>query len=500
MAPDAAGHALSEAEHGGTPAFDWLVTGATLVDGTRAPRRDADVGVRGGRIAAIAPAGALQGHAAQQRVDAAGLVLAPGFIDAHTHDDTALLAQPALPFKLSQGVTTVVTGNCGISAAPVLPGRARPSPLDLLPDPPGGAPASFAAYLQRLRDEPAAANVAALVGHTTLRAATMNALDRAADAAERRAMAALLDEALAAGAIGLSTGTFYPPAAAAPTDELIAVGEPLRGGAGVYTTHMRDEGDGVLVSIAETLAIGRALACPVVISHHKLIRAANWGRSKETLPAIAAALQHQCVGLDCYPYTASSTMIRTEPALLEGRVIINTSVPHPECNGRELAHIAAEWGLSKPEAARRLQPGSAIYFLMDEADVQRILSFEASMVGSDGIALGERPHPRLWGTFPRVLGRYCRELGLFPLETAVWKMSGLTAQRFGLADRGRVAEGLAADLVLFDPATVADRASYDEPQRPAAGIAAVWVNGALAWRDGQSTGARCGQVLRRTAP
>ena len=178
-------------------------------------------------------------------------------------------------------------------------------------------------------------------------------------------------------------------------------------------------------------------------------------------------------------------------------MLINTSTPHPECNGRDLADIAAEWGVSREEAAARLQPGSAIYFLMDEGDVQRILAFDQTMIGSDGIPLGDKPHPRLWGTFPRVLGLYSRELGLFSLETAVWKMTGLTAQTFGLKARGALKVGHHADVVIFDAATVRDAATYEDPMQPARGIDTVIVNGAVTWRNGAHTGARGGQVLRR---
>ena len=219
---------------------------------------------------------------------------------------------------------------------------------------------------------------------------------------------------------------------------------------------------------------------------------------RETLAFIRESMKRQQVCLDCYPYTAGSTMIRTDRGMLDGRVLIASSVPHPECAGRDLGDIAKEWGVAESEAARRMQPGTAIYFLMDEPDVQRILAFDETMIGSDGIPLGEKPHPRLWGTFPRVLGHYSRDVGLFPLETAVWKMSGLTARNFGLAGRGMVAVGQHADLVLFDAATVRDAATYDEPTRAAEGIHAVIVNGAVAWEDGRSTGTRRGRVLKRT--
>jgi N-acyl-D-amino-acid deacylase len=474
--------------------FDLVVRNGTVIDGTRAPRFDADIGVRAGRIAAI---GRLRGQPARERLDATGRIVAPGFIDAHTHDDVALLARPDMDFKVSQGATTVVTGNCGISPAPLEPDTPTPAPILLAVTSARARFATFAAYLTALRAAPAAVNVAPLLGHTTLRARTMSRLDRPATAAEVQAMQAHVREALAAGAFGVSTGTFYPPAAAASTEEIVEVCRPLTGSGGVYATHMRDEQDAVLASLDETFRIGRELDVPVVVSHHKVTGPANWGRSAQTLARIGEAMQCQCVALDCYPYTAGSTMLHDDPVRLQGRVLIAHSAPHPEAAGRDLDDIARDWCCDKLEAVRRLQPATAIYFMMREDDVQRILGFEHTMIGSDGIPGGERPHPRLWGTFPRVLGHYSRTLNLFPLETAVWKMTGLTARNFGIADRGTVAEGLAADLVVFDPDTVLDTATYDDPQRPAAGIDAVLVNGQAVWRGGRGTGARPGHVLRR---
>ena len=474
--------------------FDLLIRGGTVIDGTRAPRFDADVGIVDGRIAAI---GDLASHPAKLTLDATGKIVAPGFIDSHTHDDQALLTQPDMSFKVSQGVTTVVAGNCGISIAPLRSDSPLPSPLDLLDGSSATRFGSFVAYFEQLARTPPALNVAAMVGHSTLRVMTMADLDRAARPDEIAAMRALVAEALAAGAIGLSTGTFYPPAVKATTEEIVEVGRPLTGSGAVYVTHMRDEADKVMESLDETFRIGRELDIPVVISHHKLQNVANFGRSRVTLPHIRAAMQCQCVALDCYPYNAGSTMIRTDRGMLEGRVLIASSVPHPECAGRELDAIAAEWGVAKEEAARRLQPGSAIYFLMDEDDVQRILAFDDTMIGSDGIPVGEKPHPRLWGTFPRVLGHYSRDVGLFPLETAVWKMTGLTARNFGLHERGTLAAGHHADVVVFDAATVRDAANYETPTLPAEGIEAVIVNGAITWQDGRHRGARAGQVIRR---
>ena len=476
--------------------FDLLIRGGTVIDGTKAPRFDADVGIKVGRIAAIGDLGV---HTATQILDATGLIVAPGFIDSHTHDDQAVLSQALMPFKVSQGVTTVITGNCGISAAPLRPDMELPMPLSLIDSPVESRFTTFAAYLNALRVTPSSVNVAAMVGHSTLRAVTMSDLDRPANEDEIAAMRVLVEEAMQAGAIGLSTGTFYPPAVKATTEEIIEVSRPLTARKALYATHMRDEGDHVMESLEETFHIGRVLEIPVVISHHKLQDVQNHGKSRITLPFIKQAMQHQCISLDCYPYTAGSTMIRPDRGMMAGRVLIASSVPHPECAGRDLKDIAAEWGVSGQEAAQRLQPGSAIYFLMDEDDVQRILAFDETMIGSDGIPYGEKPHPRLWGTFARVLGHYSRDVGLFPLETAVWKMTGLTARNFGLHERGTLELGRHADVVIFDAARVRDAASYEAPTRPAEGINTVIVNGTITWRDGTHSGARNGQVITRRA-
>ncbi|ABQ33182.1 MULTISPECIES: N-acyl-D-amino-acid deacylase family protein [Bradyrhizobium] len=479
-----------------SPAFDLIIRGGTVIDGTRAPRFQADVGITDGRIAVIGP---LDNRTAAREIDATGRIVAPGFIDSHTHDDSAVLVDPGMTCKVSQGVTSVVTGNCGVSIAPLKPGSPRPMPLGLLS--PGGGQvaefASFAGYVAALRAAPAAVNVAPMVGHTSLRASVVSDLGRAATDSEIGAMRSHVQEALDAGAIGVSTGTFYPPAEAAPTAEIIEVCRPLTGSGGVYATHMRNEADQVTQSLEESFAIGKALDVQVVISHHKVVGPANFGRTKETLPLISKAMSCQCVALDCYPYNASSTMLHTDPAKLQVKVVVAASGPHPEVAGRDLAEIAAAWGVDRLEAAKRLQPASAIYFAMDEADVRTILAFEPTMIGSDGLPFGERPHPRLWGTFPRVLGYYCRELELFSLETAVWKMSGLTARNFGIKERGTIAVGNHADITIFDASRVRDAATYDDPCVPAAGIEAVIVNGALTWWQGTHQNARAGQVITR---
>ena len=476
--------------------FDVVIRNATLIDGTGAPRFEADIGIRGERIVRV---GTLEAEAKAKRdIDARGLVAAPGFIDAHTHDDRMLLSDPTVAPKVSQGVTTVITGNCGISLACSPPHSASIPPLDLL-DSEGGwfRFPDFRSYCAALEEAPAAANAACLIGHTTLRAATMDRLDRPASAQEIAQMRALAEQALADGAIGISTGTAYTPAAAAPTEELIEVCRPLARTGGLYVTHMRNEDAAIVEAMEETFRIGRSLGIAVVISHHKCVGKANHGRSGETLALLDRTRAQQAVGLDCYPYIASSTVMQRNRAGQSNRVIVTWSKPHPELSGMDLAEAARALGVSEAEAIERLQPAGAIYFMMDEADVQRILAYPHTMIGSDGLPHDARPHPRLWGTFPRVLGHYARDVGLFPLETAVHKMTGLTAARFGLVDRGVLREGAYADVTLFDPATVIDAASFEDPVRPAPGIHSVIVNGERVWADGAATGARPGRVLKR---
>jgi N-acyl-D-amino-acid deacylase len=326
----------------------------------------------------------------------------------------------------------------------------------------------------------------------------MGKLDRTANAGEIAAMRGIVREALEAGAIGASTGLYYEPAIAATTEEVIEICRPLSELGGVYCTHMRDEGDHIMDSLEETFRVGRELGVPVVISHHKVAGVPNHGRSRETLPHIAARMKSQTVCLDCYPYSASSTILTASRVQVAAKVLVTWSKPLPHCSGMDLADIAKQMGVSQDEAVARLIPAGAIYFAMDEADVQKILAFEWTMVGSDGLPHDSSPHPRLWGTFPRVLGHYSRGLGLFPLETAVYKMTGLTAKNFGLKDRGVLREGTYADITVFDAATVDEAATFAKPIQPARGIEAVIVNGAPVWRDGRPTGARPGRVLARS--
>ena len=475
------------------PKPDWVLRNASVIDGTGAPARVADIAVTDDRITAVGTLAAVAGAA---EVDVAGRVAAPGFIDVHTHDDRAVLSDPAMACKVSQGVTTVVTGNCGISLAPLAPAAPPPAPADLIGDRPEHYFARFADYLDALDREPPAVNVVAQVGHSTLRMGIMDGLDRAATPGEIAGMRARLEDSLEAGAVGMSTGLFYPPAHAAPTDEVVELARALAPAGAIHSTHMRDETEHVLESLDETFEIGRRARVPVVISHHKCAGAPNHGRTRDSLPRIDAAREHQPVALDVYPYVAGSTVLNPHRMMQASRVIVTWSKAHPEAAGRDLSEVAADWGCSDAEAAERLRPAGAIYFIMDEADVRRVMAYPHAMIGSDGLPHDRHPHPRLWGTFPRVLGHYVREVGLFPLEEAVRRMTGLSAAQFGLTDRGVLRPGAYADLVVFDPRTVADRSTWAAPTRPAAGIELVMVNGRMVWRAGAGTGARPGRALR----
>jgi N-acyl-D-amino-acid deacylase len=474
--------------------YDLIIRNATIVDGTGRLRFEADVAIQKGLIERI---GVFEKETSDRVIDASGKILAPGFIDAHTHDDRLMLSGPDMAPKVSQGVTTVIAGNCGISLAPALRRMPKPvtPPLDLLDDDGRWFRfRTFKQYIQELQSKPAATNCALLVGHSMLRVQTMDDLGKPASNGQIVQMQKLVEEALDAGAIGVSTGLFYEPARAAPTEEVIEVCRPLSARNAIYCTHMRSEADAVVDSLEETFRIGRELTIPVVVSHHKVLGKPNYGRSAETLPIIEKAMRAQRVGLDCYPYNASSTILSWSRVGIASRVLVTWSKPHPEFSGRDLKDIARTMNLAEEEAVRKLLAAGAIYFSMDEKDVQRILAFEHTMIGSDGLPHDAAPHPRLWGTFGRVLGHY-RRLGLFSLEEAVHKMTGLTAGTFGLAGRGAVKEGFAADLVLFDDAAVEDAASFEEPVAPTKGIETVIVNGEPVWNEGRSTGARPGQVL-----
>jgi N-acyl-D-amino-acid deacylase len=400
--------------------------------------------------------------------------------------------------KISQGVTTVVVGNCGISLAPLVR-RHVPPPLNLLGGSDNYVHPTMGAYGTAVAAARPAVNVAALVGHSTLRIATMSDPYRPATRDEQQNMVALLRDAMAEGASGLSSGVFYDTGAAADVDELALLAGAAGEAGGVYTTHIRDEFARVLDSLDEAFATARRGKLPVVISHHKCAGPENWGRTVQTLAHFDTARKAQPIGLDAYPYIAGSTVLRKD--LVDGiiDIIVTWSEPHPEMAARHLTDIAAEWNCTQQEACDRLQPGGACYFQMREDDVQRVLQYPATMIGSDGLPHDSHPHPRLWGTFPRVLGRYCRELGLFSLETAVHKMTGLSARQFNLAGRGEIRVGGFADITLFDPDTVMDTATFEHPVATARGIRCVIVNGVVSYRNDHAERGRAGRFLASKA-
>jgi N-acyl-D-amino-acid deacylase len=529
--------------------LDLKIEGATVIDGTGAPGSRADVGVRDEAITAV---GDLSREPASRTVNAAGRILAPGFIDMHSHSDWRLWGNRRAESKIRQGVTTEVVGNCGFSPAPVadehledLKGFALYVPCGM-----DFHWRSMRQYLDAFDTEGTALNVVQLVGHGTLRVAAMGFARRAPSGAELATMQRLLADAIDAGAWGLSTGLIYAPGSYAATDEIVALARiAARRRHAFYASHIRGEGATLLDAVREALAIGRQADLPVQVSHIKAAGRPNWGKVAEALAMIdeagAAGLD---VMADAYPYTASSTSLRTllPDWALEGgieamrarladpevRARIRTALEAPaagqglldrvgwenvmvsfcpgrrEIEGRRLSEIAAIRGVDPIAATLDLLAGEGaraamVLFQLDERDLRRALSHPRVMIGSDGSALapygemGEgKPHPRSYGTFPRVLGEYVREQRLLSLAQAVHKMTGLPARRLGLPDRGMIRPGARADLVVFDERRVADLATYEEPHRYAAGIEHVVVNGRFVIRDGEHTGGLPGRLLR----
>lgn len=484
---------------------DLVIRDVRILDGEGGPAFEGDVGVTGDRITSV---GAVTdvGPATVELVGR-GRVLAPGFVDTHTHDDGALIAYPGLEFKVSQGCTSLVVGNCGFSAVPNRPGQQSAGGLL------GGLRGDWTG-LDGYRDAVAArgpaANATSLVGHNTIRQAVMGDEKRPPTAAELAAMRAHVEQAMDEGACGLSTGLIYVPGRFSDTEEVVALAEPVGQAGGIYATHMRNEADRLLEAVDEAISIGRRSSCAVHISHHKAAGKPNWGKVVESLAAVDAANRDGAdVTLDVYPYTAGSGRMieyfdldRVSIPLAEV-IRLATCPPFPAYEGRMLVDIAADEGLPLDELVRRVltAPGAdrtiCIHFVIDEADIEANLRHPLMMVGSDGIPdLKGRPHPRLFGTFPRVLGEYVRDRGILSLEEAVRRMTSLSCDRFGLAGRGRIRIGHYADLVVFDPDTVADTATYDDPKQESAGIDWVIVNGEVTFEHGRHTGAGSGRLLR----
>jgi len=406
------------------PEFDLIIRNGSVVDGTGAPAVRADVVVRTGRIAAVGPR---ESNAARV-IDAAGLAVAPGFIDVHAHDDGAVLSTP-MDFKLMQGVTTDIVGNCGAGLAPRDPSQPPlPGTELILGDVPDADWRSFGEYMAAVEGAQLALNVGCFVPHGAVRYRTLGMDRREPDAAELQQMREHVAEGMAAGALGLSTGLIYPPGAFASTEEIIALAKVAAEFGGLYRTHRRDEGERLLDAIAEAFSIARGAGLPLEISHHKAAGRDNWGKTEQSLALIekerTAGLD---INFDAYPYTAGSTilavMARRREAEPDG-VLIASVRDHPEYEGKTLAQLADMLDVPPDQAAQRVleaDPGTvAVFFMMDEADVRRVLAHPLCMIGSDGIPSPTgKPHPRLYGTFPRVLGTYVREERLFPLEEGV---------------------------------------------------------------------------------
>jgi len=526
---------------------DLLIQRGEVIDGSGSASRPGDVAVVDGRIVAI---GDCSGREARRIIDASGQMIAPGFIDIHTHSDFTLPLNQRAESKIRQGVTTEVVGNCGYSTAPVLPGK-----VDLLRGYlAAGAPwldfreTSFAGYMERF--PPTSVNTVMQVGHATLRLMTMGMDDRAPNSNEMTHMERLLEEALEAGALGMSTGLFTAPGNYADTRELMALAKVLRRHGGTYASHIRDEANHVFEAVGEAIAIGESAGVRVQIAHLKLSGIDNWGKTDELLSHISSARERGVdVHCDQYPYTAGTNPLRNllplwvhsggvdamvgrmkDPKVLErlrsdierdgltnfgkveswNAVRIAISPNQPEVVGRTVEDVAAERSCDPLEAACDILAGDQghtriVVTSMSEPDIQEILRSPMVLVGSDGNSLATygvtsqgMPHPRFYGTFPRVLGHYVRDLGVLSLPLAIHKMTGGSAAALRLRQRGMLREGYWADITVFDPNEIGEQATYDDPHQYARGISTVVVNGRIVIDGGEHTGELPGKVLRRS--
>ncbi|SFQ67864.1 N-acyl-D-amino-acid deacylase [Amycolatopsis arida] len=526
--------------------MDLVLRGARIADGTGAPLFPGDVGVTGGRIAAVAEPGTLT---AGRVVDATALVLAPGFIDMHAHSDLQLLANPDHLAKVSQGVTTEVIGQDGLSYAPADDRALEALRAQLAgwnDDPPGfdWSWRSVGEYLDRL-DRGIAVNAAYLVPQGTVRMLVVGFADRPPTESELDRMRELVATGLAEGAFGMSSGLTYPPGMYAGTDELVALCAVVGEHGGFYSPHHRSYGAGALEAYREMVEVCRRARCPLHLAHATMNFSVNEGRAPELLRLLDDAIaEGRDISLDSYPYLPGATYLSallpswaaeggldatlarlSDPDTREriraeveetgsdgahgvpvdwSTIEINgvRGAEHAHLVGRTVAESARAAGVPPAElffdvlVAERLGT-SCLMHVGHEENVRAIMRHPAHTGGSDGLLVGDRPHPRAWGTFPRYLARYVRELGVLDLAECVAHLTGRAARRLRLPDRGLVRPGYAADLVLFDPDTVADTATFDDPRQPAAGIPYVFVNGVAAIDGGRPTGALAGRALRK---
>jgi N-acyl-D-amino-acid deacylase len=528
--------------------FDVIIKNGKVIDGAGNPWFKADVGINGQIISAI---GRLSAEKASKIIDADGLVVSPGFIDMHSHSDLELLVNPKAESKIRQGITTEVIGNCGESAAPLndlMKAETRKTDslieeaelqLDW---------STMKDYLNRLGRQGVAVNVVPLVGHGNLRVCTMGFVDRSPTKTELEEMKKRLAQAMKEGAFGMSTGLIYPPGCYAETDELIELSRVVASYGGIYTSHIRDEGEKMLESVKEAIEIGEEAGIPIEISHHKAEGKANWGKVKESLKMIEDVRGRGIdVTCDVYPYVAASTGLSAElphwaheggteklvqrltdaetrarliremreespdqASMLEVDIWDVTQIArcknHPDLEGKTVSEIAQTKHMDAFELVFDLLIDDAaisvVCFLMCEDDVCTVLRHPVSMIGADASAvapygvLGKgKPHPRSYGTFPRVLGKYVREERVLTLENAIRKMTSLPAQKLGLRDRGIIREGMRADITIFTPETIIDRATYQNPHQYPDGVEYVIVNGEIAVGERGHTGVLAGRVL-----
>jgi N-acyl-D-amino-acid deacylase len=531
--------------------FDLIIENGVVVDGTGVPGRRADVGIVKTRIAAI---GDLAGALAGRRLDATGCVVAPGFVDIHTHSELPLLADGRAESTIRQGVTTQATGNCGLTPAPVHDG-VREQIKGTMIGPAHGSWRwnTFGEFLGELKAAPKATHVAPLVGHGAIRACAMGFANRQPTLDELAVMRGYAAEAMEAGAFGMSTGLVYPPGVYCEAEELIDIARVVASSGGIYTSHIRGEAGTVVESVRESVRIGREAAIPVEISHHKAAGRDNWGKVRVTYDLIQEASRTHDVTYDIYPYTAGSANLsqlvppwaheggphalldRLGDPALRAKILRDVVSGAPGWNNFfrfdwqdiRFAYVHCDqhrWmqGLSVAEAARRVgrNPGELaldviraddnrtmmVNFVMADEDVEFLLPRAESIIASDGWSTtpggptgGGHPHPRCYGTFPRVLARYVREKRLLSIESAVHKMTGKPARKLHMDRRGELVEGYFADVVVFDPAAIRDRATFEEPHQFAEGIHWVVVNGHLTLDRGLLSGRLVGTVLTPAA-